>query len=94
MWDTASTTDGYGGDSWHHSLTHATWTHPGGLVKRDYSGVWILVATILGSSMAVIDGAFVEAFQNVMWIAAAMAFLSALVALVAIEGRPKQPSAG
>jgi EmrB/QacA subfamily drug resistance transporter len=39
-----------------------------------------------------IDGAFVEAFQNVMWIAAAMAFLSALVALVAIEGRPKPPS--
>jgi hypothetical protein len=66
----------------------------GEVVKRDYSGVWILVATILGSSMAVIDGAFVEAFQNVMWIAAAMAFLSALVARVAIEGRPKHPSAG
>jgi hypothetical protein len=39
-------------------------------------------------------GGVVEAFQNVMWIAAAMAFLSALIAQVAIEGRPQAPVDG
>ena len=39
-------------------------------------------------------GGVVEALKNVMWIAAAIAFLSALSAMVAIEGRIQGPVDG
>ena len=41
-------------------------TPRGGVVARDYSGVWILVATILGSSMGFIDATAVNVILPIM----------------------------
>jgi hypothetical protein len=38
----------------------------GGVVERSPSGVWILVATILGSSMAFVDGSAVNVALPIM----------------------------
>ena len=49
------------------SFPHSRATRaPGDVVKRDYSGLWILAATILGSSMAFIDGTAVNVMLPIL----------------------------
>ena len=47
----------------HHSRDTGA---PGDVVKRDYSGLWILAATMLGSSMAFIDGTAVNVMLPIL----------------------------
>ncbi len=51
---------------------------------------WILAATILGSSMAFIDEAFVSGYRVVMVVAAATALASAISAALLIEGKKRK----